>query len=129
MLQAQCVEWFKLQYPDKVIIAIPNGGFRNKIEAAKLKRCGVLPGVPDLFIAEPRSYVAGYAPMFPGDANLSPINMMRYPGFYIEMKIKGNKLTATQKDVLKKLSKNGYHCAVCYTFDEFVGVVREYFGG
>lgn len=29
------------------ILHIPNGGYRNKIEAAKLKQMGVLPGFPD----------------------------------------------------------------------------------
>lgn len=33
------------------VFAIPNGGFRNKAEAAKMKHQGVSAGVPDLFIA------------------------------------------------------------------------------
>ena len=33
-----------------LIYAIPNGGSRNKIEAAHLKRQGVKAGVPDLFL-------------------------------------------------------------------------------
>jgi len=36
------------------IFAIPNGGKRNRIEAAKLKRQGVKPGVPDIFLPAPR---------------------------------------------------------------------------
>ena len=34
------------------IFAIPNGGFRGKAEAGRLKSEGVSPGVPDLFIPE-----------------------------------------------------------------------------
>ena len=49
-LQKACVTWFRLQYPDIVIFAIPNGGKRNVIEASKLKATGVLPGVADLFV-------------------------------------------------------------------------------
>ena len=49
-LQKACVTWFRLQYPDVVIFAIPNGGSRNPIEAAKLKATGTLAGVADLFV-------------------------------------------------------------------------------
>lgn len=36
---------------DSVLFAIPNGGLRNPIIAAKLKAEGVEPGAPDLFAA------------------------------------------------------------------------------
>jgi len=34
--------------PDLIWYAVPNGGLRNPVVAAKLKAAGVLPGVPDL---------------------------------------------------------------------------------
>lgn len=38
----------------KLLYHIPNGGSRNKAEAANLKRQGVKAGVPDLFLPVPR---------------------------------------------------------------------------
>src|SRR3990167_6040993 len=38
----------------------PNGSFRNKREAAKLKAYGVLPGVPDLCFVLPPNGQAAY---------------------------------------------------------------------
>ena len=42
----------KLQMMDDKIMffSVPNGGYRNKAEAAKLKMTGLLPGVPDLVV-------------------------------------------------------------------------------
>lgn len=48
--QREFVSWFKKTYPDVRIFAIPNGGFRGKAQAGRLKAEGVSPGVPDIFI-------------------------------------------------------------------------------
>jgi rhodanese-related sulfurtransferase len=48
--QREFVSWFRKTYPDVRIFAIPNGGWRSRITAAKLKAEGASPGVPDLFI-------------------------------------------------------------------------------
>ena len=39
-LQVSCVNWFDYQYPQyrQLLFAVPNGGSRNKIEAANLKK-------------------------------------------------------------------------------------------
>ena len=34
--------------PDVVLFAVPNGGFRHRVEAARLKAQGVTAGIPDL---------------------------------------------------------------------------------
>ena len=51
-LQSSCIEWFNLQFPKLklLLFAVPNGGRRNKIEAANLKRQGVRAGVADLIL-------------------------------------------------------------------------------
>lgn len=49
----------------KLIYHIPNGGSRNELEAANLKRQGVKAGVPDLTL---------------------PVALNGYHGLYIEMK-------------------------------------------
>lgn len=117
LIQSQCVYWFKIQYPNKIIYAIPNGGSRSKFqnkktgkwfspEAQRMKREGVLPGVPDLFVAEPTS---------------------EYHGLYIEMKDGTNTPSDAQRDLISALIFRGYACVVCYSLDEFMQIIKDYF--
>ena len=50
-------DYVKVQYPavvrDMGWFAVPNGEYRNKVTAGKLKRTGVLPGVPDYLLSRP----------------------------------------------------------------------------
>jgi hypothetical protein len=48
--QRYFIQWFRLQHPDILIIAIPNGGRRSIGVARKMKEEGVVPGVPDMYI-------------------------------------------------------------------------------
>jgi hypothetical protein len=48
--QSNFVNWFRHQYPDVLIFAVPNGGSRNQVEAHKLVVEGVVAGVADLCI-------------------------------------------------------------------------------
>lgn len=50
--QVQFVQWFRRKYAPIRIFAIPNGGYRSRATAARLKAEGVSRGVPDLFIPE-----------------------------------------------------------------------------
>ena len=57
-IQSEFFEKMKLFFPkipDKLVFHVPNGGSRNKIEAANLKRQGVKPGVSDVIILIPRN--------------------------------------------------------------------------
>lgn len=86
---------------------IPNGGSRNKIEAANLKRQGVKAGVPDLCF---------------------PVPLHGYHGMYIEMKWGKNKPTELQEEWIRVLLQNGYHVKVCYSFAEAKEEIDWYFG-
>ncbi len=105
-LQVACVRWFRLAHPQRILYAVPNGGQRNAIVAAKLKAEGVLAGVPDLFLAAAC-----------GGAH----------GLYIEMK-NGKKgvVSEKQRSVIAALEAAGYATAICRTFDEFQIVVENY---
>ena len=105
-LQVQCVQWFRFAFPNKLIFAVPNGGARNIVVATKLRAEGVLKGVPDLFIPEPN---------------------LNYHGLFIELKVGYNKPTEYQKELMQKLIFRKYACAVCYTFEEFEKIVKDYF--
>lgn len=105
-IQKVCVDWFRLAYPKSLIYAIPNGGERNKIVAAKIKAEGVLAGVPDLHI---------------------PVAKQGFHGLYIEMKAGRNKPTDSQITIMEKLSNERFRCEVCWSLDEFIKVVDNYF--
>ena len=57
-LQIACVRWFTMQYPQYrgLLFAVPNGGSRNRIEAARMKAEGTVAGVSDLILLVPRGH-------------------------------------------------------------------------
>jgi hypothetical protein len=90
--QKALITWFKLQYPKKVIFAIPNGGKRSPIEAKKLKAEGVLAGVSDLFFPEGK--------------------------LFIEMKATKGRVAPAQSVFMLQMVELGYNVVVCYSFLE-----------
>lgn len=107
-LQVGCVNIFRVLYPElsHLLMAIPNGGWRNATTAAKLKAEGVIAGVPDLFLAIPRG---------------------EYHGLWIEMKNgKAGRLSDAQKNMIELLRSNGYKCEVCHSALDFRAAVQKY---
>lgn len=104
-LQTACMTWVRLQYPHELIYAVPNGGSRNIIEAANLKKQGVLAGVFDINVDKARH---------------------GYHGLKIEMKRPGGKLTPAQKAYKAKCDAEGYLTAVLDTFDDFMKLINWY---
>ena len=45
----------------RLVFAIPNGGFRHKAVAARMKAEGVEPGIPDIFVSVPKD---GFSVMY-----------------------------------------------------------------
>ena len=91
------------------VFAIPNGGSRDRREAARLTAQGVKPGVPDLFI--PRA--AG-----------------RFHGLFIEMKReKGGKISQHQAEWIALLRREGYAAYACPGFDNAQMVIEKYLAG
>ena len=96
--QISFVLWFKFNYPDVTIFSIPNGGSRNKAEAMKLKKEGILAGVSDLFVPEWR--------------------------LWIEMKrIKGGTVSKEQKSFMIEMERVGYQCYVARGFEQAKEVI------
>lgn len=97
------------KYPElNLLYHIPNGGSRNKYEAANLKRQGVKAGVPDLCL---------------------PVARGKYHGLYIEMKAGKNTPSDLQKDWLKALNKQGFLAVVCYGWEKASEVLIQYLEG
>ena len=91
------------------VFAIPNGGSRDRREAARLTAQGVKKGVPDLFI--PRA--AG-----------------KFHGLFIEMKReKGGRLSPNQAEWIALLRREGYAAYACPGFDNARAVIDRYLAG
>ena len=107
--QMYLMQWahcFSGNYPElDLLFHIPNGGSRNKFEAANLKRQGVKAGVPDLFLPVPRG---------------------GYHGLFIEMKYGKNKPTGEQKEWMRRLEEQAYKAAVCYGWQEAADLIMDY---
>lgn len=86
--------------------ASANGGARHPFEALKLKRMGVSPGFPDIFIAVPKG---------------------PYHGLFIEMKrIQGGFVSDYQKEWLASLNEKGYRAVVCRGFEAAIKETEHY---
>jgi hypothetical protein len=84
----------------------PNGGSRNKAEAAKLKSMGVKAGVPDVLIFEPRK---------------------GYYGFAIELKVAKNKRSDHQMEMQEIFMSHNWKVITSYSLDEVIAEIDNYF--
>lgn len=93
------------------LLAIPNGGKRNKREALKLKRCGVKAGVSDLFLPVPRGTMHG---------------------LWIELKAPAHmgkpagKPTKLQLDWLNRMGDQGYAAIICHGWEAAAQTITDY---
>jgi len=109
--QKAVIKWFDLQHAEHRgrLLAIPNGGERNAIVAAKLKAEGVRKGVPDLLL---------------------PVARQGFHGLWIELKrTKGSKLSPEQDDWLGYLAKQGYMAVICKGADSAREAIGIYLRG
>lgn len=112
--QIALMKWATTLSPHKALLLkylfhIPNGGYRNPREAAKLKRMGVMPGVADLCLA----YSSG-----------------GYHSLWIELKRRKPKgiVTPNQKEFLKNMRAVGSCTAIAYGWEEAKEVIERYLG-
>ena len=97
------------QFPAlKWLYHCPNGGTRNPAEAVHLKRMGVKPGVPDLFL---------------------PFPACGFHGLYIEMKSQQGRPTACQREWVEYLRSVGYAAVFCHGFEQAQNTLLEYLKG
>ncbi len=88
-----------------MLFHVPNGGKRNKAEAARFKAMGVQAGVPDLFLPVPRG---------------------KFHGLFIEMKAPRGRTSDAQNIWIERLKKSGYAVEVCYGFEQAQQALLEY---
>jgi hypothetical protein len=104
-----------------LIFAIPNfsgrGGLAALRQGVRLKAEGRMPGVSDIFVAEPRAWATAAHPLH------------QCHGLWVELKRIGNTITPEQRDFLDKVSRRGYATAVCYSADAAFDTIVSYLGG
>ena len=96
-IQVACVKWFRLQYPNLVIFAVPNGGSRNLYEAKNMKESGTLAGVADLVIVGNGGRV-----------------------LFVEMRAGKNKQEDSQVLFQNKVEKLGHKYIICRSKEQFM---------
>ena len=109
--QQTLIDWCQTQvalglYPELAYLtAIPNGGKRDKRTAAKMVAEGAHAGALDLVL---------------------PVARRGAHSFWLEMKIKGGRLSDMQRDYIGFLSRNGHKVVVAYSFEEARDALMEY---
>lgn len=99
-LQKMVVEYLKNVYRALV------HGTANGATKGERFGVGVLFGIPDLIVFEPRG---------------------GYGGLLIELKTETGHLSPTQESMCRALANAGYYVEVCFGFDAFVECVDKYF--
>lgn len=110
--QKALITWARLsigKYPElKYLYAIPNGGKRNIMTAARMKAEGVRAGVSDLHLPVPRG---------------------GFHGLWIEMKADRGKLSELQAEWLAAMETLGHRAVVAQGWDYARAVIINYLQG
>lgn len=111
--QQALFQWAKYkegQYPEiKLMHHIPNEGKRTISAGAKLKREGLVSGVPDICLSVPKG---------------------KYHSLYIELKrVKYSKVSKEQEEYIKMLNMYDNFAIICYGWEEAAKVIEWYLKG
>ena len=108
--QIEAVKWFDYQHSplSKCLITVPNGGSRNKREAAIMKAEGIRAGAADLILLTPRG---------------------GYGALCVEMKSPTGKQSPEQKEWQKQAEYAGNKYVVCRSVEEFIKEINTYLCG
>ena len=102
----QWAQWMSGRYPElELLFHIPNGGKRNKAEAARMKAGGVRAGVPDLCL---------------------PVARGGFHGLYIELKAGKGTASQKQKEWIGKLTAQGYRALVLTGWEAASRAIEDY---
>ena len=101
-IQKQIIMWFRLCYPHYIIAAVPNGGYRNAIEAKHMKGEGVLAGFSDLIIIVSKNIL------------------------FVEIKTLKGVQSVRQKEFQAKLSNLGFEYKICHSLNEFIFTIEDF---
>lgn len=106
LMRAVCLH--QRQQPDLALFfAVPNGGDRNPIVAAKMKAEGVRAGVPDYLL---------------------PVARKGFHGLAIELKAVGGSASPEQRQWLADLQAQGWRAELCVGWGAAWDVLCDYMG-
>ena len=103
--QSKLVGMIRAFHPGVVVAAIPNGGGRTPQERVSLHAEGVLAGMPDLCVLKPSK---GFC------------------GLFLEMKTRDGIESAAQRDVARRLNREGCLCLVARSSEDAFKIVTDY---
>lgn len=107
-IQSECVKWFNNNYclkhhvPRCAIFSVPNGGFRNKVEAMKLVATGMKAGVSDLIVLLPNR------------------------ALFIELKTETGKQSDSQKEFEQIVKALGFDYYIIRNLESFQKIIDVY---
>lgn len=119
-IQSNFVKSFRLIYPklSLLLFAVPNGSSRNKLEAFRLKREGVVRGVADMLFLFPNRNYHGLCLEFK--------KREEYLGVNGKICTRRGYQSAEQQEWQKAVEEQGYKYAVVYSVAEGLDIVRDY---
>jgi hypothetical protein len=108
--QYALTSWWAIKHksyklPEFSLFAVPNGGARNAVTGAILKREGVRKGVPDLFLAVPNE---------------------TYHGLFIEMKATKGVISKDQQAFIDHANAQKYKAVICYDWQSASDLIVNY---
>lgn len=105
----------RTRFPElEFCFAVPNGGKRDKLTAARMKAEGVRAGVPDIVL-----------PLILYDR----FDRMLRAGLWIELKVGKGTVSTEQNNWHVFLKRQGYTVVVCYSWIEAAQAVELYLKG
>ena len=107
-IQKAIIDWRDMQAignPIRLLYAIPNGGARGVLEAVRLKREGVLAGMPDLCL---------------------PVPNRLFSALYIEVKTAKGRVSPEQSERFEELLEVGNEVTVVRTAQKAIEVIQNY---
>ena len=112
-LQIAISNYLRLQYPHVLFCHIANERKTTPQRGKKLKRMGVRKGMPDLMV-------------YHSKIEDSEFGVKVQSGIALELKVKPNKPTESQLEVLEQLEKQNWVTSVVYDFDSAKNLLDEY---
>lgn len=101
-IQVACVSWFRAEYPQFLILALPNAAQRSERMGRWMKDEGLLPGAADLIV------------------------IIHNDILFVEMKTAKGRQQETQKAFQKRVEKLGFGYIVCHSTEEFELKIRRW---
>lgn len=102
-IQVLFVKWFRLKHKKHFVFAIPNGEYRTSIAGSRLKKEGVVSGIPDLQVL-----------------------LSNGKSFFIEMKTIRGKTSIVQKERIKDIERLHHTVLVGYGLDDAISKTNDH---